>query len=948
MSDTKGSAAYGAFGAMVARLRVEAGFAKQQDLAVALGVKQQTISRWEKGLSRPRSADIPALANALKADEALLGKTAGYAGVRQAEIQTAIAFDRPFPLHALSPESFERFCRFLLERLYRGRGIVHPYGAQGHEQKGIDIFATGEFGVHSFQCKRVEKFGAHKVHAAVADQTFEAQLRVLLLSTTASPDARDAVAKHKGWELWDREDISYKLRTLPERDQIDLVDIFFRGHRNDLLGINEAGPFLSKEDFFKPFLADDRLFHHQWELVGRSDDERSLLGHLANEQTLLTLLVGGPGYGKTRLLREAVLQASKSQPHRAIWFASPTEEIQAKHLEQLGSKPLLIVVDDAHDREDLGVLLRHAASNTNVRLLFSLRPYGTEALKHQAATFSLSEPQVKVVRLSHLSKAEAKTLAEEVLKKEGGPIATAPSIAEATYGLPLATVLGAQVVAREKIAPLLMGNVQAFQDHVLARLQDVITGSITTGQDSARLQAVLRIVSLVQPVVPDDPNLLKLIQDAEGVPPGDSARLLRLLIEAGVLFKRGRRYRVAPDLLADSVIQRNHVGPDRKANDRAIAVFDVASPEHLKHLLVNLGRLEWRLNDGETKDGVVLESIAPKLQWRDDYVNAHVAAVEAVAYYQPRFAIEFARRLIKEGHGDSSPVCGMLRNAAYTIEFLEEACGLLWKAGRTDNRALNQHPRHGIRILKELAEFEPNKPVEVVNKVVRFALSLLERPHSLQGAYTPFAILEGALGTEMESTTATSRAYTITRYQLPLHHAKEIREEIISSLLTRVSDRDPRMGFLAATTLSEAVRGPMHTQEREVWNAAHLTTLQRLFQVLTGNQINPIVLVRAAKSVGWHAFYGPTETKPLAKKILSLLDRDLPTRLVRALIDGWGTETYRISESGRREAHEAAQTTLIADLSKACPSATEPTNTSISGFASLQKLRIRDMAPRSC
>jgi hypothetical protein len=479
------------------------------------------------------------------------------------------------------------------------------------------------------------------------------------------------------------------------------------------------------------------------------------------------------------------------------------------------------------------------------------------------------------------------------------------------------------VVAREKIAPPLMGNVKAFQDHILARLQDVITGSIATGQDSARVQAILRVVCLVQPVVPDDPRLLELIQATEGVEPSDAARLLRLLIEAGVLFKRGRRYRIAPDLLADSVVQLNHVNANRTANEKALAIFERASPEHLKHLLVNLGRLEWRLNNGETENGVVLASIAPKLQWKNDYINAHVEAVEAVAYYQPRFAITFAKRLIKEGHGDTAAVCGMLRNAAYTMEHLKEACHLLWQAGRGDNRALHQHPRHGIRVLKELARFELNKPIEVVQTVIRLALALLDGPNPLDGAYTPFTILEGALGTEMESISSNSRSLTITRYRLPLAHAKELREEVVAALLARIAGPHARMGFLAAATLNEALRGPMHGGERDAWDREHTSVLDRLYLALTKGEVHPVVLTRAAVSVSWHAIYGPVTTKPQAQKILSLLDRDLPTRLVRALIDGWGSETYRITDAGEREAHEDDRSALIRELHSTFPDANE-------------------------
>jgi hypothetical protein len=245
---------------------------------------------------------------------------------------------------------------------------------------------------------------------------------------------------------------------------------------------------------------------------------------------------------------------------------------------------------------------------------------------------------------------------------------------------------------------------------------------------------------------------------------------------------------------------------------------------------------------------------------------------------------------------------------------LEEACALLWRASKVDSRTLNSHPDHGIRILKELAEFEPNKPIECVRVVVRFALSLLNRPHSLEGPYTPFSILEGALGTEMESRAWTSREMTITRHQLPLPQVKQVRDEIVSSLIQYVGGGATRHGYLAAATLAEALRAPMHGGDRDAWDDEHRDVLQKLFTALTENEVHPLVVVRSAKSASWHAFYGPAATKPLAQRIISLLDRDLPTRVARALVDGWGGETYELKEPYDRSAIESDRIALIEEL----------------------------------
>lgn len=925
MRSTPTPLTYSTFGELLARLRVAAGFAKQQELATALGVTQQSVSRWEKGLVRPRSNDIPTLERLVLAKENELLVAAGYqVAPADPRGETATSHDRPLPLAALPPETFESFCAALLHRMYHSQGgTVQRYGGTGHKQYGIDIVVKGPFGTHSFQCKRINEFGAQKVHTAVAEQTYTADRKVLLLSIVASPKARDAMAAHAGWELWDREDITRRLHDLPLNDRLDLVDRYFSGQRLDLLGIDEPGPIQSAEDFFKPFLIPDRFFNHSWALVGRQAEVSQVVDYVQDESVVLTCLIGVPGCGKSRVLREVTKRLVQSTSLH-VRFLSPTEEVKAHHLDKLRHSRgavTLLVVDDAHEREDLGNLLRHAAVPENrTRLLLSLRPYGKESLRLQAADVSLSGPLVRFVDMHQQTKEQAQALAESVLAECKAPVAAAVEIARATYTTPLVTVLAAQLVARDGVSLALLGNAEEFRIYVLGCLQDVIAVTLVTGQDVPRLRAILRVIAILQPIIPDDPGLLNVLVNAEGIEQPDASRLMRLLGEAGVLFKRGLRSRLAPDLLADEIIRSNYLNEDGTANERVTQVFDLAGADHLKNLFVNLGRLDWRLREGKTDDSALLTSLGSKLRWGERYSNPHVEAVEAVAYYQPRFALDFAKRLIADGHGNSSSVCNMVRNAAFTYDHVQEACQLLWAAGRRDSRPLHQQPSHGIRILKELAKFQLNKPVEYVGEVVSFALALLERPTSLKSIYTPFSILEGALGTEIEATNYSRLTFTITRYQLSLEGAQGVRDKVTGALLKYLRVGPPRRAFLAAQTIAQALRGPMHGDTPDhAWKRQQVKLLRDLQIVLREVHVSPVVLVRIAQSISWHAFHASHETSVEAQSILALLNRDLRTRLTRALVDGWGSETWELSEALERDAHVKDRQLLTVDLIVAFP-----------------------------
>lgn len=918
---------YPEFAVLLVALRKAKGW-KQKEFAITAGVTQQTVSRWEQGVSRPRAKELPNLAALLGAELSAMTAAAAYAlpDSSSSQPEGAPTYDVPLPLHSLRPDSFENFSADFLARYYRSRaGVVNRFGGTGSKQYGIDIEVRGSsFGVHTFQCKRVEEFGAQKVHAAVAEHTYVSDLKVLLLSNIASPKARTAIVQHAGWQLWDRIDISAKFRELSLVDRRDLVDIYFRGQRQALLGEPESGPFQKPEDFFKGFTDRDRFFNHAWSLVGREEELEKLTEYVLDDNLLVTMLLGAPGNGKTRLLREVVERVREQQPDIGILFVSPTEDVKAQHLEELGRGTKLLIIDDAHDRDDLAQLMRYASVAENeARLLISLRSYGRAMVRNQAALVAMDSPQVATVELKPRSKQDAKVLATQVLQASEGPLEAAEIIAELTYPTPLVTVLAAQIVAKENVSPALIGNSEDFQGHVLARLEDIISGKIVTGQDVPKLQAVLRMVALLQPVVFDDPGFLSILREVEGLEHEDSQRLLRLLSEGGVLFKRGLRHRLAPDLLADSIIQRNFIGVGGAVTSKVEYVFDLADAEYLKHLLVNLGRLDWRLRNGDTEGGTLLSSIVRKLQWHGKYHNPHIHAVEAVAYYQPRLALNFAERLIEEGHGDDDGVCGMIRNAVFNSDVLEDGCVLLWRAGRGDSRALNSQPNHGIRILRELAEFSPNKPVDYVERVVAFAIELLDRPVALSGFYTPFTILEGALGTEMEEVTSSNRSLTITRYQLDFELAKTVRARVIDVIVSSIEKSLPRKAFLAAGLLSEALRGPIHGgEDHEARDAAHAELLERVHRVLDGATVHPVVLVQAGISVSWHAFYSDKpECRSRARAIVALLARDLPTRLIRLIGDAWGHQTWDSDESFERKAHETETLKLITNLAVEFPNA---------------------------
>ena len=107
-------------------------------------------------------------------------------------------------------------------------------------------------------------------------------------------------------------------------------------------------------------------------------------------------------------------------------------------------------MDDAHDREDLPLLVQHAATNRDtVTLFIALRPYGLDRMRAAAEKYTLGQGAFTVSYVSPMSVKEATQLAFSVLEELGASAEAAPDIARLTYDCPLATVVSAQLLAKQ-------------------------------------------------------------------------------------------------------------------------------------------------------------------------------------------------------------------------------------------------------------------------------------------------------------------------------------------------------------------------------------------------------------------------------------------------------------------------------------------------------------------
>jgi transcriptional regulator with XRE-family HTH domain len=914
---------YQEFGQLLMAARLNAGVAQQSDLALRVGVEQQTVSRWELGKSRPKPGklnEIIAVLQILERNELI--SAAGYA----IESEPQATFDQPWPVDALSPTSFERFCADFLARMF-SEADVHRYGDQGHKQHGIDIEAIFPDGrVFVFQCKRHTAFGPQKIAAAVKEMTKNAERKVILLAGIASPQAREAIKQYSGWELWDIEDITRLARKdLAKVDQLSLVDSFFAGQRFALLGELEPSIWRSPDEFFAGMSELHGGFSHAWEIVGRESELDKLKAFATSQSPAVVLLTGNGGAGKTRVLREFARRNSEDKSLPPLYFLS-RETLTSKALDQLGKDRKLLVCDDAHEREDLGLLLDYVANaSNNARLVLSLRIYGMTHVKQQGRSLTLSD--MPEVRLPKLTRANGEELAKQAIAFYGGDQQNAQQLAAFTLDCPLATVVGARVLSSGKSVPAFLLGEEAFRAALLDRWAAQIVEEISRGLNVDAVRTTLCAIALLQPVHDNDQTLNETLSRISGQKIFDVARILKRLREAGVLFSRANKSRVAPDLLGDFLIENLCIDDQGRSTGFAEMVFDSVEETYVENVLVNLGRLDWQKSNGDTGQSRVMDDLWSRLRWDHEFHSPHVQAAAAVAYYQPRQAMAFARRLIAEGHVNEE-VTKILERAAYNLDCLAEACELLWSLGINDARPQNQNPHHGIRVLTELASPRPDKPLQYIARVIDFAASLVEGDVNWSGVHTPIDILDGVLATEGHTTTWRAYEMTMTPFMVAQKAMGEQRKRAIEICISLLGHSDSRRAYRAATALHLALRYPVGTmgarttdENYENWTAEFCQTLQSVNDYLNTHSVATVVLTRLAESVSWHLFHSDGPTKPLAKTIISRLDGGIRARTIRLLIDGWGHMTFQFDDSGVAIGQEQMLKSVVDELNVEYPDA---------------------------
>ena len=719
------------------------------------------------------------------------------------------------------------------------------------------------------------------------------------------------------------------------------------------MGPKGLSPFVTPAEFFQPFLNASALFNHAWELVGRSNHLRQAHEFVESHQQKVAILIGRGGIGKSKIIHALAETFDNEHKGTALWFAAERVQLTPDGADYLPFKPCVMIVDDAHRRDDLPALLALSQQRQRqhvTKLFLTCRPHGIDYLKSQLTQGGFDVQEVVVLPdVKELSREEVIELGRQALGPEFAGLAE--QLAAATWDCPLVTVVGGQLLAKRAIAPELLERDEEFGDSVLVRFQEILVGEVGDRIDTEMCKSLLDLIAAVQPVRLDNEKILDCGAEFLGIDRPRLRRSLDILEKAGVLLRRGNTLRIVPDVLADHILHQANVISHGQPTGYADCVFDKFRSLCPIEVLRNLSELDWRLRQSGAPASDLLSSIWQSIwQGFQDASNLGrsmtLGILEKVAVYQPERTLELVEYAIRNPatksestewaqfyeytHGDVlRQLPTLLRQISYTLNFLPRCCNLLWELGRDNDRILNRSPDHPMRVLADLGGYAIDKPFIVTSGVLDTIEKLLDIPGSHDHVHSPLDIIDPMLAKTGRSVHFEGHNFVSRSFTLKYESIKSIRQRSISLVGRCLFSSNLRILLRALKSLENALREPLAVlnmkiseEDLEQWRPEQLEILTMVAD-FARRSTEPVILICIGDAILWHRNFSPSDAvRDKADAVMSSIPVSFELRLTKGLmspfrIDDWqpnednGDDGKRLSQEKREQMQRALVVELL-------------------------------------
>lgn len=237
----------------------------------------------------------------------------------------------------------------------------------------------------------------------------------------------------------------------------------------------------------------------------------------------------------------------------------------------------------------------------------------------------------------------------------------------------------------------------------------------------------------------------------------------------------------------------------------------------------------------------------------------------------------------------------ILRRVAFNLDFVDEACQLLWSLGRNDQRELNPHPDHPIRILSSMASYEEGKPVVYNNRVLAAAETWLVDPLLPKYKYSPLDVVEPILAKQAEYHRTAGHSVTFGYLKININAPAviDLRKAAIAFVERCLMHADLSVSARALKVVQGIVSFPasflghvVTEQEVESWKPERMEGARLLKDVLSRRNIVALQVL-ALQEFHWITKYGkPDEVTREITQTLAGIPETLELRIATAFTRG--------------------------------------------------------------
>jgi hypothetical protein len=756
---------------------------------------------------------------------------------------------------------------------------------------------------------------------------------------TAETDP-DRLAKHQAFKrLIDNGETRKDFRTVSElaREVSHTIQDFERRH--GLIGAR-VSTFQTPAQFFRPFEDTSAIFSHAHPLVGRSNHVERLTAFPKSDRRV-AVLIGRGGMGKTKLLREALGRVQSSDDAPTIRLLREGVVFNRDAARELPAGPLLVVADNAHRVDGLTELIAVAQKYPDrIRLILSTRPYGVPVLRRRLVEAGFGgDAAEELPEIGDLTRDEVATLAREVL----GPVFAhhANRLVAVSRDSPLVTVVGARLLAEQRIDPALLVNSDVFEREVFSRFQDVLVEALPAYVGVERARDVLRVVAALGPFRPDSEALVERAADFLEIRPDQFQDTLSALQGTGVLLRRGFSLRVTPDVLSEHVLEQACITPDGKSTRYADRIFVRFHDVSLGHLLRNLAELDWRVGH-DRGDVDLLGRIWGEIEQLYAHLQGYsrqllVEAVAQIAYFQPQRALGFVRVALEQlepkdsatGHSIYlSPREGVLRalprmldDIAHYPDTIRECVNVIWelRAEAFDRPRFNAD--HPVRVLQRIAKVEPGKPTWVYDALLDRLDAWLDRDDAFAHGWSPLDVLDAVLKREGTVHSASGAMFMWREFTVTVGTFGPVRERAIGILAKLGRRDDPPVQRRVLESLLAAFWRPVELDPGSGVGDAELVarreeneTIARIVESLIERAQSDLLCGLVAHELSQVLSpVDPTLHDDATGRLLAQVSHDYPTRLISYLWRStaqrplWLGDRYLLREEMEQEVRTIAR-----------------------------------------